>query len=64
MKLQQQSRDQVVLPRMSCALLLVLVWLLLLFQLVLWLYHQLRVQAQNLVRTWLQYFSNTFWLQM
>ena len=64
MKLQQQSRDQVVLSHMSCALLLALVWLLLLFQLVLWLYHQLRVQAQNLVRTWLQYFSNTFWLQM
>ena len=64
MKVQQQSRDQVVLSRMSCALLLALVWLLLLFQLVLWLYHQLRVQARNLVRTWLQYFSNTFWLQM
>ena len=31
MKLQQQSRDQVLLSRMSCAMLLALVWLLLLF---------------------------------
>ena len=57
--LQPESCGQGVLSHMSCTLPLALVWLLLLFRLVFWLYHQLRVQAQNLVQLWMQYFSNT-----
>ena len=59
MMLQQQSRDQGVLSYMSCASPLMLVWLLLSFQLTLWLYHQLKVQAQNSVQIWREYFSNS-----